>query len=95
MGNFPGNWREIMDQAEQAKRQMLIDREKGEAMFADLILQVNSDGMVYFKRAEAYEALGQLDLALEDYRRAMSLFPMQRWKRIAKEGLYRVENQIM
>jgi Tfp pilus assembly protein PilF len=84
-----------MEEADRAKRLMLVDREKGEAMFTDLILRANSDGMVYFKRAEAYEALGRLELALEDYRRAMSLFPMQRWKRIAKEGLFRVENQIM
>jgi Tfp pilus assembly protein PilF len=84
-----------MEEADRAKRLMLVDREKGEAMFTDLIQRANSDGMVYFKRAEAYEALGRLELALEDYRRAMSLFPMQRWKRIAKEGLFRVENQIM
>lgn len=95
MGIFKENWREITDQAEQAKQQMLANREKGEAMFADLVLQYPSDGMVYFKRAEAYEALSQYDLALEDYRRAMALFPMQRWKRIAKEGFYRVHNQIM
>ena len=94
--NVPmNNWREIMDEAEQAKRQMLVDREKGEVLFDSLIQRVNSDGMVYFKRAEAYEALGELELALEDYRRAYAFFPMLRWKRIAKEGLYRVQNQIM
>jgi tetratricopeptide (TPR) repeat protein len=88
------NWREIMDEAEQAKRQMLVDRKRGEAMFADLIQRVNSDGMVFFKRAEAYEVLSELELALEDFRSALAFFPMLRWKRIAKEGLYRVEHQL-
>jgi tetratricopeptide (TPR) repeat protein len=88
------DWREVMDEAEQAKKQMLVDREKGEAMFSVLIQRVNSDGMVYFKRAEAYEALGELELALEDYRRAYAFFPMLRWKRIAKEGLFRVGNRL-
>jgi tetratricopeptide (TPR) repeat protein len=88
------DWREVMDEAEQAKKQMLVDREKGEAMFSVLIQRVNSDGMVYFKRAEAYEALGELALALEDFRRAYAFFPMLRWKRIAKEGLFRVGNRL-
>lgn len=89
------NWREIMDEAEQAKRQMLIDQEKGEAMFADLIRRANTDGMVYFKRAEAYESLDLFELAVEDFRRALAYFPMLRWKRIAKEGLYRVQSQLI
>lgn len=83
-----------MEEADRAKRLMLVDREKGEAMFTDLVQRANSDGMVYFKRAEAYEALGQFDLALEDFRKAFAFFPMLRWKRIAKEGLYRVEQKI-
>lgn len=88
------DWLEIMEEAEQAKRQMLVDREKGEAMFAALIQRFDRDGMVYFKRAEAYEGLGELALAREDFRCALAFFPMLRWKRIAKEGLFRVEQKI-
>ena len=54
------DWREIMNEADQAKRQMIVNQAKGEQMFSDLILRVGNDGMVYYKRAEAYEALGEL-----------------------------------
>ena len=44
------DWREIMNEADQAKRQMIVDQAKGEQMFSDLILRVGNDGMVYYKR---------------------------------------------
>jgi len=69
---------------------MLVDVEQGLTLFDGLLRQYPSDGMVYFKRAEAHEALGVLHLAAEDYRRALALFPKEQWKAKAREGLARV-----
>jgi tetratricopeptide (TPR) repeat protein len=84
------DWREIMEQADQAKCQMIVDQARGEQMFSDLILRVGNDGMVYFKRAEAYEALQMNNKALEDYKKALALFPQDKWKRNAGDGIRRV-----
>jgi len=84
------DWREIMNKAEQAKRLMVVEQEKGEQMFNELIHRVGNDGMVYYKRAEAYEALQKNDKALEDYKKALALFPQDKWKRNAGDGIKRV-----
>ena len=46
--------------------------------------------MIYFKRGEAYEALGEQNLAKADFQRAMALFPRPEWKARAKEAVERV-----
>ena len=84
------DWREIMNEADQAKRQMIVNQAKGEQMFSDLILRVGNDGMVYYKRAEAYEALGELEKARADFGKALAYFPMDRWKKAAREGINRL-----
>lgn len=88
------DWRKIMIEADHAKRQMMVEEAEGEALFKNLLERANMDGMIFYKRAEAYEALGKLDKAVEDFRKAMALFPMDRWKKAAREGLWRVENEI-
>jgi len=60
--------------------------------FAALLAQNPSDGMVYFKRGEAYEALGELALAQNDFQRALAMFPMAEWKARAKEAIDRVRS---
>lgn len=89
------DWREIMEQADQAKCQMIVDQARGEQMFSDLILRVGNDGMIYFKRAEAYEALEKFDLAQADFRKALAYFPIDRWKKAAREGINRVDQEII
>jgi hypothetical protein len=49
--------------------------------------------MVYSKRGEAYEALGDDARAADDFRHALALFPMADWKRRAKEALERVSHR--
>ena len=88
------DWRGIMNEADLAKRRMVIDQAEGEALFEKLINRIEPDGMVYYKRAEAYEARDQFERAIADFRKALALFPMKRWKRQAKEGIYRVEKAL-
>jgi tetratricopeptide (TPR) repeat protein len=83
-------WRELMAEANAAKHTALNDRAAGEAEFQRLLVAYPNDGMIYFKRGEAYEELGARDLAIADYRRAEWLFPLEEWKARARQALARV-----
>lgn len=85
-----GVWREIMDRADRAKRALVDDKAAGENLFEELLRQYPGDGMVYFKRGEAYEALGEVKLARADYQRAMASFPKDDWKMRAKQAVSRL-----
>jgi tetratricopeptide (TPR) repeat protein len=80
----------VSKKAEAAKATMLLNIDQGERLFQELLQDYPGDGMVYFRRAEAYEAHGELRLAAEDYRRALALFPKEEWKAQARAGLRRV-----
>lgn len=59
----------------------------GERENFDLLLKQNPrDGMIYFKRGEAYEAIGENALAAADFQRAMAMFPKREWKARAREA---------
>lgn len=79
-----GSWRDIMDQAEAARLTMLQDRAAGERAFQELLRIYPLDGMVYFKRGEAFAGLGESALASADFEKAESFFPMQEWKERAR-----------
>jgi tetratricopeptide (TPR) repeat protein len=83
------DWRNIMSRAEQAKRLLNADRHRGEEEFASMLLQFPSDGMIYLKRGEAYEAIGEVRTAASDFERAAALLPMEKWKAIARDALAR------
>ena len=64
-------WPLVLQEAEKAK-ELVSDkrtREEGKRLFDTLAEQYPSDGMVYFKRAEASEALLDLEKACVDYRK--------------------------
>lgn len=84
-------WRAIMKAADEAKIRMVSDRMVGEEHFESLLAQNPQDGMIYFKRGEACEAIGEAKLAAFDFQRAMALFPRPEWKARAKEALDRVK----
>jgi tetratricopeptide (TPR) repeat protein len=88
--NSMNSWRAVMEEADRAKLTMVSDRAAGERAFSELLARTPNDGMIYFKRGEAYEALGERTLAAADFRRAMALFPMPEWKARAREALERV-----
>ena len=85
-------WRAIMNAADAAKYILLSDRSMGEQDFADLLAEHPDDGMIFFKRGEAYEIMGENELAANDFRRAEALFPMPQWKERARHALNRVSH---
>jgi len=88
------SWRERMRKADAAKGLLLKDRERGERAFDELLTEYPLDGMVYFKRAEGWQYLEQWNLALSDYKRAASRFPMEAWRERARQGIRFVEEQL-
>jgi hypothetical protein len=84
-----GQWRVLMDQAKTAKRTMLGNRPAGEREFDRLLAEFPNDGMVYFQRGEALEALGEKGLAAADFCKAEGLFPMASWKTSARQAAAR------
>jgi tetratricopeptide (TPR) repeat protein len=85
-----GHWRDLMAEAEAARQTMMRDRAAGEAKFDRLIEAHPNDGMLYFKRGEGYEALREGELAVSDYHRAESLFPMVEWQARARQAAKRL-----
>src|SRR5713226_5305034 len=85
------SWREIMKSANEARDLLVRDRAQGEKAFEELLKQYRSDGMVYFKRGEAWEQQNNYDLALSDYRKAARLFRMSEWRITAQNGIVRLE----
>ncbi|MCI0407266.1 MAG: hypothetical protein L0191_01670 [Acidobacteria bacterium] len=90
--NSMSSWRAVMEAAEKTKLAMISDRAAGDRAFSALLAQNPNDGMIYFKRGEAYEELGEKSLAAADFTRAMALFPMPEWKARAKKALERVKS---
>jgi predicted nucleotide-binding protein len=85
-------WEKTMKAAEAAKGQMVSDRSSGEKKFQQLLRQHQGDGMIFFQRGLAYEALGENALAIDDFKRAMAFFPKTEWKALAKAALQRVSH---
>ena len=85
------NFRLIMEEANSAKVVMVSNIIEGEKLFDKLLSQHPNDGMIYFKRGEAYEALGNNDMAAKDYQIAIALFPMPEWKSRGKAAYERVK----
>ena len=52
---------------------------------------IYDEAVIYFKRGEAFEALGEAERAAADYRRAEGLFPMADRKSRARESASRLE----
>lgn len=78
-------WAEIVKAAEQAKI-LTIEfdtRALGLKDFEGLLLRHPKDGMILFKRAQAFERIKHLEKAIEDYRSASWLFPKIYWKNLA------------
>ncbi|MDO8671802.1 MAG: hypothetical protein Q7O66_10295 [Dehalococcoidia bacterium] len=87
-------WRAIMDLAEAAKQELVSDKAQGRKAFERLLCDFPRDGMVYFKRGEAFEVVGEYGLAMADFRMAESLFPMPNWKASARDGFLRAQNRL-
>jgi hypothetical protein len=82
-------WSSVIQAAEAAKVALWADRARGEKLFAELMAAHPNDGMVYLKRAEAYERSGDAAAAAVDFARAEVLLPFPGRKAKARSGLRR------
>lgn len=87
-------WREIMGMAEDAGNMLITDRARGEQAFERLLMTCPRDGMVFFQRAKAFEAIGEFKLAEADYGAAERLFPKESWRTSAREGSSRMARKL-
>lgn len=85
------DWASVMRQAEAAKALLAQDRAQGERIFEGLIAANPRDGMVYLKRAEAFEKAGSMASAYLDYSRAEQLLPFPGRKAEARAGMQRTK----
>jgi tetratricopeptide (TPR) repeat protein len=79
-------WPLVLQEAEKA-RGLVSDkrtREDGMRLFDQLTKEYPRDGMVYFKRAEASEALGEEEKASNDYKKAEEFFKKDLWRELAR-----------
>ncbi len=83
---FP-DWSKVFTQAEQARLRVANGRASVEEAFGNLFRKHEDDGMVWFKRAQAYQDLGRAELALSDYERAAALFRMEEWQKYARDAV--------
>jgi hypothetical protein len=83
----------VMKRAEEAR--ILLSgkstRENGMRQFDRLVGEHPKDGMIFFKRAEAHEALNDLRAAAVDYREAQTFFPKPLWRDLARSRAERLE----
>jgi tetratricopeptide (TPR) repeat protein len=85
----------IMAQAEEAKLVLGgYDADDGDRRFSELLRDHPDDGMIFFKRGEAYETIGQPEKAIKDFQVAESIFPMREWKHLASQGIDRCKTDI-
>src|SRR5208282_2668588 len=86
----------ILRQAEEAR--ILVSgnttRKRGLEEFDRLVSDYPSDGMVYFKRAEAREALSDSGGAADDYRKAQRFFYKRLWRDLAESRAERLDKAI-
>jgi tetratricopeptide (TPR) repeat protein len=88
------DWQVAMSDARSAKMLLLQKRSEGEKRFEELLERHGEDGMIYFIRGEAYESLGERELALNDYRLAEIMFPLPKYKEQARHAASRIETRL-
>jgi tetratricopeptide (TPR) repeat protein len=86
-------YREIWYLALKLNQKMVLHNDISGKYFDDLFIKYPNDGMLFYERAEAYECLGLMDKAKNDYEKALFYFPNPKWKKVAYEGLKRIQNR--
>jgi hypothetical protein len=80
------SWRDIMQQADSAKRTLRVSRAEGENEFRRLLERYPEDGMLYLRRGEGRMEVGDFSGAESDLLRAEELLPRAEWKQRAREA---------
>lgn len=88
----PGSFKSLTAMTYRAKDQLL--RTGDTSLFDELFLAYPQDGMVHYRMAECLEKVGNLAEASEEYDKAEKLFPMQKYKAMARDGRKRVMNRL-
>jgi tetratricopeptide (TPR) repeat protein len=90
------SWALVLQEAEKA-RGLVADkktRNEGLRLFDQLASEHPDDGMVYFKRAEAREALRETESASADYKKAQGLFSKELWQNLTRGRAEHLDEQI-
>lgn len=83
-------WRDIWKRSVIANSIMSRNLEKGIEGFAYLLREFGDDGMLYYAMAESYEYHHDRQNAIVYYKKAMDLFPVMHWKKVAEATIQRV-----
>ena len=87
-------WRDIWRESVRANRIMALDEVAGQEEFAYLFKENGDDGMLHFAVAEAWEYRGNYQGAVEEYSKAVKLFPAPHWKEVARKNIDRIQKQM-
>lgn len=85
-------YREIWHAALKAQQEMVLGKDNSGKSFNNLFKRHPNDGMLFYERAEAYECLENISKAKNNYELALLYFPNPKWKKVAYEGLKRIQN---
>src|SRR3989442_2283790 len=84
------NYRRIWAEAIRANQSLALNRDDGTSMFEQLVRRHPEDGMIFYERGEAFEHLGFLDQAEQDFTEAARLLTSPHWKDVARLALHRI-----
>ena len=88
------SWDEINKDIRECKRSSPNPHKVIDCLIALIDKYGRRDGMIIYEIAVQYEALGMYDRAMEYYREAMELFPLPKYKEIAREDFKRVLERV-
>ncbi|MGE5362303.1 MAG: response regulator [Bacteroidales bacterium] len=81
----------LLADADGARDVMLVDLDRGLALFADLFTRHPDDGLLYYKRGEGYRAAGKRKLAHHDFT-AAAKFAEGEWRKRAQLAAMRTRS---
>ena len=87
------SWKEINERIEECRHKFVEPLMRIKCL-KEIIDDCGEDGMIYFVMGKEYEATGNYEKALQYYKKACSLFPLDAWKSRAKEAIRMVEEKI-
>lgn len=84
--------REMLAEADGARDVILVDRTRGEQLFAMLLERYADHPVLHFKRGEAYRAIGRRKLAYQEFVLAAERLPDGVWRERARFAAMRTRS---